>query len=264
MTRRDRWVNVVLHPNDEIGSRRVEPAPDLADLVAWHWMSWWDRRERPAHVVEILTDTSFHLVLDPGRSDVVGVVTGKFTRRLEGVGRIFGVRFKAGAFRPLTRLPAHAFTDARVPLERALDVDARAVERELLAPDADDARVPLVEAFLRARRPPPDPSLALTQALVARIEADPELISVEVLARELDLSVRTLQRLCNDYLGVGPKWVMRRARLMEAAQELRDARAINLADLAARLGYFDQSHFARDFKAVVGCAPTTYNRERQR
>jgi AraC-like DNA-binding protein len=154
-------------------------------------------------------------------------------------------------------------TDRQVPLGRALDVDACAVEAELLAPDGDDERVARVEAFLRARLPAPDPQVALVQAMVARIERDPELTSVAALAREFELGTRWLQRLFDDYVGVGPKWVMRRCRLLEAAEQIGDGSAGNLAALAARLGYFDRSHFVRDFKAVIGRAPTDYGNQRR-
>jgi AraC-like DNA-binding protein len=34
----------------------------------------------------------------------------------------------------------------------------------------------------------------------------------------------------------------------------------DLADLAASLGWFDQAHFARGFRAVVGMTPSAYLR----
>jgi AraC-like DNA-binding protein len=267
MGRREPHLNVILNPDDEpsVGSRRLPPPADLAPLVEWIWTSWWDLRGRPAHVVEILTDTAFHVVFEPGRSNVVGVVTRKFTRRLEGMGRVLGVKFKPGGFRPFTRRRARDFTDKRLPLERALaDVDARALEADVLAPADHEGRAARAAAFLRERLPPPDPHVALIQAMVARIDADRELTTVAALARHFDVGTRTLQRLFDDYLGVGPKWVIRRSRLLEAAERLRDGEVTNLAALAAALSYFDQSHLVRDFKAVVGQSPADYRRARTR
>jgi AraC-like DNA-binding protein len=63
-------------------------------------------------------------------------------------------------------------------------------------------------------------------------------------------------------VGVSPKWVIQRYRLHEAAAQLSRADAPELADLPLQLGYFDQSHFIRDFKAVVGCAPGKYGARR--
>ena len=71
---------------------------------------------------------------------------------------------------------------------------------------------------------------------------------------------RTLQRLFERYVGVGPKWVIRRYRLHEVAERLSEGKAVNLAELALDLGYFEQAHFIKDFRALVGVTPAGYAR----
>lgn len=72
---------------------------------------------------------------------------------------------------------------------------------------------------------------------------------------------RALQRLFSDYVGVSPKWVIRRLRLHQAAFRLASAEAFDLARLAQELGYFDQAHFTRDFTNLVGRPPAQYRGE---
>ena len=60
------------------------------------------------------------------------------------------------------------------------------------------------------------------------------------------------------YVGIGPKWVIKRYRLHEAIARIQDGAPVDWAALAAELGYFDQSHFGRDFRALVGQSPTGY------
>ena len=74
------------------------------------------------------------------------------------------------------------------------------------------------------------------------------------------MNVRTLQRLFDKYVGVSPKWVVQRYRLHEAAEQLAAGSTTSQADLAIALGYSDQAHFNRDFKAVVGTSPGEYAR----
>jgi AraC-like DNA-binding protein len=76
----------------------------------------------------------------------------------------------------------------------------------------------------------------------------------------VDLGERALQRLCGDYVGVPPKWVIRRFRLHDAASRLAKAEDVNLTHLAQELGYSDQAHFTRDFKAIVGRSPSDHRR----
>jgi AraC-like DNA-binding protein len=69
---------------------------------------------------------------------------------------------------------------------------------------------------------------------------------------------RTLQRLFSQYVGVSPKWVIKRYRLHEAADQLGAGEVVDWAKLAVDLGYFDQAHFIKDFKTIVGQTPAEY------
>jgi AraC-like DNA-binding protein len=70
------------------------------------------------------------------------------------------------------------------------------------------------------------------------------------------VSLRTLQRRLREHVGVGPKALLKRLRLQEAAARLAEGEP--LADLAYALGYCDQAHFARDFTEAVGHPPGRY------
>lgn len=72
--------------------------------------------------------------------------------------------------------------------------------------------------------------------------------------------MRSLQRLFAEYVGASPKWVLRRARLHEAAARAEEEAGIDWAALAADLGYCDQAHLTRDFTAAVGAPPAKYAR----
>ena len=95
-------------------------------------------------------------------------------------------------------------------------------------------------------------------ALVALITSDPSLRRVDQLAAACGLSVRSLQRMFGDYVGVSPKWVMRRARLHEAALRADSGEPVDWAALAIDLGYADQAHLTREFTATIGVPPSRY------
>ncbi len=56
-----------------------------------------------------------------------------------------------------------------------------------------------------------------------------------------------------------PKWVIQRYRLFEAAEQLAAGHTDGVR-VAHELGYFDQAHFIRDFKALVGRSPLEFAR----
>jgi AraC-like DNA-binding protein len=86
------------------------------------------------------------------------------------------------------------------------------------------------------------------------------ILKVDNLIERFNYSKRTLQRLFRQYVGVSPKWIIQRYRLHEAAEQIASGQAENWPALAVDLGYFDQAHFIRDFKAIVGQSPAEYAR----
>ena len=239
---------------------RFQPGPDLAELVEYYWMVGWDLRGREPYTQHTLPHPGVHLVAEPERSGIQGVLTGRFTRRLEGRGRAFGIRFRPAGFHPFLGAPVSALTDRRVAVAEVFGADGDRLVGRLLAAGDEDALVALAEAFLLARRPGPDPNLTLVNRVVDEIMADRDITLVRHLTGRFRVGTRRLQRLFATYAGVPPKWVIRRARLHEAVERLDQGHDVDLALLARDLGYFDQAHFARDFRADVGRPPAAYAR----
>nr|WP_143588182.1 helix-turn-helix domain-containing protein [Tersicoccus phoenicis] len=55
--------------------------------------------------------------------------------------------------------------------------------------------------------------------------------------------------------------MIRRRRLQEAAERLRQEPGLSLAALAADLGYADQAHLTNDFRHVLNVTPSGYRRD---
>ena len=100
----------------------------------------------------------------------------------------------------------------------------------------------------------------MSSNIVDEIAENREIVSVEQVVERWRFGKRTLQQLFNSYVGVGPKWVINRYRLHEAVERLQEGANINFSELAMELGYFDQAHFIRDFRKLVGCTPAAYTR----
>ena len=122
------------------------------------------------------------------------------------------------------------------------------------------AHVRAVEGFLRERLPAPDPRYELVASVAAEMLTAPPGTTVAKLAERHAVSQRTLQRLFRDYVGVGPKWVLKRYRMHEAAERIAAGEAASGAELAFELGYADQSHFIGDFRSQIGLSPGEYAR----
>ncbi|MFE2943703.1 DUF6597 domain-containing transcriptional factor [Streptomyces sp. NPDC059255] len=265
--------------------RRREPAPALRPYLEHYWLIDWDL-EQP-YVSHVVPHPSVNVVFQrfdtPGPvafGEVAGVGLELFAQKLEGRGRVCGVQFRPGGFRPFApERPVAEWTGRRVPvgevlptteadLATVLGPDAPDDENAPAGPDTpegpdtpddEDARVAALDAYLLGLDPRPDPGALRAMALADRIRTDRTIRRVARLTEEEGVSARSLQRLFAAYVGVGPKWVILRYRIHEAL-ERAESGAVDWPALAADLGYSDQAHLVRDFTATVGVPPTAYAR----
>ena len=181
-----------------------------------------------------------------------------FVRRLSGRGKALGVRFRPGCFRPFWRAPISQLSDRVVPAVRVFGPLAEKTRQEIMCAGSDADMTSQAESMLFSALPDRDPVAEQAADLVALITSSPSLRRVDELSAAAGWSVRSLQRLFADYVGVSPKWVMRRARLHEAAERADSGEVVDWAALAFDLGYADQAHLTREFTATIGEPPTRY------
>ena len=244
---------------------RHKPTDALAPFVDYYWIPRWDLRGRPPHEQTVLPHPNVHLVFEASGAGIFGVDRRLFTRSLSGLGLAFGIRFTAGGFRPFWQAPISQLTDRVVPAARLFGPRAEKTRQAIMDDftfgglDVDDGvMIGYAEALLHSVLPEPDPLAGQAAALVSRITEDPALRRVDQLSASSGLTVRTLQRLFADYVGVSPKWVMRRARLHDAAERADSGEPVDWAALASDLGYADQAHLTRDFTVTIGVPPARY------
>ncbi len=221
------------------------PSPHLARYVDHYWVVSW-HYDSPYRQL-VVPYPNVHLSFAGGGAIVNGVASGHRIKVLDGADRVFGVAFRPGGFRPFLGRSVATITDRTL-----------AAAEVFAGPLPEPVDVAGVEDFLTTHLPAPDPRAEDAADAVATIAAKPHLTRVDVLADELATSVRQVQRLFAEYVGIGPKWVIRRYRLHEVTERLAAGADVDWPALAAELDYADQAHFVRDFKAMFGEPPTWY------
>lgn len=237
---------------------RVPASADLSALVERHWLVSWDLPPGRHASVTLLPHPCVNVVHDRGTVAIAGVGSERFTYPYSGRGRVFGVKFRPGAFRPVYGRSVAELTDQTIPLATLWGADADVFAAELSAAPDLPGLVSVAERHLRAHWPEPDPEVEVIGGIVHALLYDRAITRVEEVCERFDIRPRTLQRLFQRYVGVSPKWVLRRYRLHEAAARLAEGTDTTWADVAADLGYFDQSHFIRDFTRAIGMTPVAY------
>jgi AraC-like DNA-binding protein len=242
---------------------RLAPPASLAYFVQNFWIVRWDLPPNASQRAETLPHPNVHLALEQHAGRIYGVLDGRFTRTLEGAGGVFGVKFRAGGFRPFLGRSVATLRNRYIAFEEVFGAPASRLLDELFSASGDSQMAEVVARFLTSRLPAEDPHVDRIAGIVEGIAADPTIVSVDQVGERCAMGKRTLQRLFNEYVGTTPKWVINRYRLHEALARLHSGAELDWAQLAVDLGYFDQSHFIRDFRAVVGLSPAQYLRTRE-
>ncbi|GLY99537.1 helix-turn-helix domain-containing protein [Actinoplanes sp. NBRC 103695] len=246
---------------DFVYEARHPPAPARFVESIWYARGRIDyRRERIAPtgstVAVIVLGDPIRLVAGDGPALVVreGFLLGPHDRPVinEPLGEThcFGVVTTAVGCQALFGLRPASIRGKVVDLLAAWPA-ANALRRALL----QDGTLDLVEKAVAADAP--GPAVLRCEAAVLALEADP-LRPIGGLAAELGVSHGHLDREFTEIVGLGPRVVSRILRLRALLAAIDVYAPVDWPGLAAAYGWFDQSHFIRDFRRHTGVTPSAY------
>lgn len=244
------------------GLSRYLPSPRLAPFIENYWVVSWQLPEGASYAAEVLPHPNLNVAFTRERGWITGVTTGKYSYEVKGSGAVLGVMFRPGGFRPFFGRAVAELMDTTRDAAAVFPAATEAARLALMAEPDRQRMIAGVEAMLvGAGLPEVDPNIAVAAAIVELARADRSIVSVAELVRQSGVKERTLQHLFQHYVGVGPKWVIRLYRLVEAAGRATAEAPPNWTEVAHELGYADQAHFTNDFRKIIGRPPTDYARE---
>ncbi|TFV57501.1 AraC family transcriptional regulator [Mycobacterium sp. PS03-16] len=243
--------------------QRWAPSQATAEFVDHFWSVTWDLRGGAPVDTTVITFPVMHLTHEWGGDSerhghrlpatlIHGVVERVFGVTIRDRGAVVGARFRPGGF------AARFDRDAARHTGTVVAADPDLFPAPLRLPEDVAAASAALDAAIAATAPPVDPTYRSVTELVDRIRDDDRLQRVDQVVAAAPWSERTTQRVFRRYVGVPVKWVLCRFRLQQAALEIESRPAVDLADLATRLGWYDQAHFSNDFRAMLGCTPGEY------
>lgn len=241
--------------------RRYPPGPGVDGFVRHYWAVTWEQDGDEQFRQAVLPHPAINVVFTPAYANVYGLERGVNVQTLDGRGWALGVLFRPAGFTPFWPGRISELTGRAVPLTAIFGEVAEAAWEEIAGAGDGSARAAVAERLVRRLAPASlAPRTQLARDLVEKIARDTELHRVDEVAARHGLSVRALQRLFREQVGAGPKWIIRRHRLLEAAERAGRGEEVSWADLAVLLGYADQAHLTREFAEMVGVTPGEYAR----
>jgi AraC-like DNA-binding protein len=246
-------------------------------LRPWIQMLWYCRAPSVPHRHEhVLPNGCMQIILNLSRSYLTecredGKVKSRLPRAIvvgtraryeivdtTNMEELAGISFQPGGFARLFRERADLFFERSIALDDVW-VGSRLTDRLSEAPTPVE-KLRTIEMLLTqlsrlgARRS------ELVQHAIHVFQD--KALSVTQCAWSVGVSERRLSQVFREQVGMGPKMWCRIHRFQAAVRALHNGVEVPWAELALCCGYYDQSHFANDFRTFSGINPTTYSARR--
>lgn len=255
-----------MHPRDSTREAlprfaRQPASPALAPWIECYW-SLRARRALP-FASRVLPDGSNDLIVDLAgepRPFVVGAMSQADVVPLAGSVDLLGVRFRPGRALPFLHVPLGELADREVPLDAVWGRAADSLA-DTVGGAAPAGRVDALERVLLGvlRRRWED---AIATRAVDLYRRNRGVCTVRAVAAALGVGERRLERAFDRSVGLSPKRLARVLRFLHAVRQIGRRTHRGGAALALEVGYADQAHFIREFKALAGVTPTEFAAER--
>jgi AraC-like DNA-binding protein len=258
-----------------LGFQLVQPSVCLRPYVRSYW---YVRREIPllsCHEEYMHPRGGFGIAFNFGDDltlDAQGVTEPVFLDGANTVSRKFGfqnqvdligVQFHEGGAFPFLGIPLYELqneTNLLSALDANLvDLHGRMYETKTLA-----SRIRLLETWLLQRLSLGKERHTLIPESLKVLREEIGQLRMSAFAEKLSLSQRQLERLYQREVGMSPKQYLKLLRIENARSSLRHMREETTARLAVELGFYDQAHFIREFRDVVGMTPYAYMKRHER
>jgi AraC-like DNA-binding protein len=242
--------------------------PPDASIAPWVECFWTVEGHDPPQSHKIIPDGYPEIILHfgaPYRTNISGtwkkqtpsLVAGQarkhFMLENTGISSIFGIKMMPSAITHWTGLPMHDITDRVISLK---SFSNKLVPLEKLIRAETDVHV-RIEAVTHFFRQLPLHNKNAVDVAVEAILKSQGMITVEELCDRAATGERHLERMFKKYVGLSPKFYARIIRFSYIFQIIHDQNP-DWADIVYAAGYYDQSHFIRNFKAFTGEDPSAY------
>jgi AraC-like DNA-binding protein len=253
-----------------------QPAAPLRSCVR---TLWYARAPQVAHQRErILPNGSVQVIFNLARDFILDiresaeqrvapalVVGARATYEIvdtSDMADLIGIAFEPGGFAAFVSDPVDAFTQRSISLDDAWGSWSRELRPRLQEAPSPAERLALLESLLLAMfrdRLARDPRVDFA---LNRFALRADMSTVREVACETGWSERRFSQVFREQVGLTPKVWCRLRRFQRALHQLHSGVEVRWAEIALDCGYYDQSHFANEFRAFSGVDATAYSAHR--
>ena len=250
--------------------KRFQPGDGLEKFVECYWVIESDDHTpiKQKIIPDGFTELVFHYK-DPYRIKIykkwhrqsMGLLAGQvkkfFFLENTGASGVFGIKFKPAALTHLFGFSMDVFTDKVIAIKSLNNSLLKLLEQEIKPCVDYEEMIRVAEEKLHTIVKNIPPVNATIETIIDLIFKSSGAISIAEIQKEVFITERQLQRSFQKYIGLSPKFYTRIIRFNYIFQLMQEGKFTWL-DITHRAGYFDQSHFIRDFRSFTGEDPSKY------
>ena len=177
---------------------------------------------------------------------------------------LIGVLFEPGGFGAFASDAVDQFSNRGVPLDDVWGTAARSLRERLRELPTARARLAFMEEFLVTTFAGRLARNGAVDFALRQFKRAPGVSTVREVAKSVGWSERRFSQVFREEVGLTPKVWCRIQRFQRAVRLLHAGTDVRWAELALNCGFYDQSHFANEFRAFSGVDVTTYSALRSR
>ncbi|WP_160710915.1 helix-turn-helix transcriptional regulator [Chitinophaga solisilvae] len=200
---------------------------------------------------------------DTAKIELWGQITAPLAVRTIGSNnKMLGIKFYPHTAARFLQLDIFELNNQVNDTTAILGKDIQELHQQLLESASLQQQITLIEKYLAARldqvKAKPQ-QMALVGNILQQLKTTSGTAdtSIEHIARQHNLSTRYLHKLFMQYTGATPKYFDRLHRFRQSLSLIQQ-QELSLTEIGYEAGYFDQSHFIREFKSFTGLAPHSY------
>ncbi|NER14409.1 helix-turn-helix domain-containing protein [Leptobacterium flavescens] len=246
-----------------------EPSASLSPFIRSFWSLNDDSSQsgKEKIIPDGYPELIFHYA-DPYRVNISGqwelqekeLLAGQIRNHffLENTGKtgMFGIKMQPTAPRELFDLQMDLLTDKVVPLKGELLQTLSPLKQIACSSAGFEEKVSAAENWFTAYLEQKEIKENPVRTVVSKIIDSQGVISVDDLQEYTSVSMRSLERNFKMAVGLSPKFYIRIIRFSNIFRSVEEDS--KWSDIVYQCGYYDQSHFIKNFKEFSGKNPSDY------
>lgn len=245
-----------LQLNLGISYRELSPGPSTSPFIAYYWEFHSDSKESFSYPV--VPDACVDLILNVNEKESLLVSLSPLTYSTFPIDRNdtwFGIRFLPSGIRRFFRFDLGEIKGETIPFSELFPLEAVELEEKLRICNSLAERVRICEEFfgsiLKRNSLSVDDRVILSlQRIYSDFQKPTESLGFQV-------SSRHLRRLFSENIGLSPKEFSKILRFQTVLRNWKEGGNLEIGE-----GFYDQSHFIRDWKKFTGLTPSSLRKFR--